>query len=106
MRRPAGFTLLEILVALAVLGFLLLGLTQGARFGLAAWDSQARLLDRTGDLQVADRTLRRILSRLVPLDDDRRPGLRGAAHRLGLNPTTLYSKIRKHGIHRSATGWA
>jgi general secretion pathway protein J len=82
MRRPAGFTLLEILVALAVLGFLLLGLTQGARFGLAAWDSQARLLGRTGDLQVADRTLRRLLSRLVPLDDDRRPGLRGAAHRL------------------------
>ncbi len=29
----------------------------------------------------------------------------GAAHRLGLNPTTLYGKIRKHGIARSESGW-
>ncbi len=26
----------------------------------------------------------------------------GAAHRLGLNPTTLYGKMRKHGINRTA----
>lgn len=26
----------------------------------------------------------------------------GAAHRLGLNPTTLYSKMRKHGIERNS----
>ncbi|HEY2787101.1 MAG TPA: helix-turn-helix domain-containing protein, partial [Fimbriiglobus sp.] len=25
----------------------------------------------------------------------------GAAHRLGLNPTTLYGKMRKHGIRRT-----
>src|SRR5258708_3014586 len=25
----------------------------------------------------------------------------GAAHRLGLNPTTLYGKMRKHGISRT-----
>ena len=30
----------------------------------------------------------------------------GAAHRLGLNPTTLYGKMRKHGINRSGTDWA
>lgn len=29
----------------------------------------------------------------------------GAAHRLGLNPTTLYGKMRKHGIARNDTGW-
>ena len=29
----------------------------------------------------------------------------GAAHRLGLNPTTLYGKMRKHGIARSESGW-
>lgn len=29
----------------------------------------------------------------------------GAAHRLGLNPTTLYGKMRKHGISRSGSGW-
>jgi len=29
----------------------------------------------------------------------------GAAHRLGLNPTTLYGKMRKHGIGRAGTEW-
>ena len=29
----------------------------------------------------------------------------GAAHRLGLNPTTLYGKMRKHGIERAEAGW-
>lgn len=30
----------------------------------------------------------------------------GAAHRLGLNPTTLYGKMRKHGIRRAESGWS
>ena len=30
----------------------------------------------------------------------------GAAHRLGLNPTTLYGKMRKHGISRNGAEWA
>ena len=29
----------------------------------------------------------------------------GAAHRLGLNPTTLYGKMRKHGIDKAGTNW-
>ncbi len=29
----------------------------------------------------------------------------GAAHRLGLNPTTLYGKMRKHGIARTGSDW-
>jgi transcriptional regulator with GAF, ATPase, and Fis domain len=29
----------------------------------------------------------------------------GAAHRLGLNPTTLYGKMRKHGISKQGTDW-
>lgn len=29
----------------------------------------------------------------------------GAAHRLGLNPTTLYGKMRKHGISKDGTHW-
>ncbi len=29
----------------------------------------------------------------------------GAAHRLGLNPTTLYGKMRKHGISRDGIDW-
>ena len=29
----------------------------------------------------------------------------GAAHRLGLNPTTLYGKMRKHGVRRADEVW-
>jgi formate hydrogenlyase transcriptional activator len=29
----------------------------------------------------------------------------GAAHRLGLRPTTLYGKMRKHGISKEAASW-
>ena len=28
-----------------------------------------------------------------------------AAHRLGLNPTTLYGKMRKHAIKKNEAGW-
>ena len=37
MRRQAGFTLLELLVGLVVLGFILAGLTQGVRYGRRMW---------------------------------------------------------------------
>ena len=40
--RQTGFTLLEMLVVLVVLGFLMVGLTQGVRAGLALWDAQSR----------------------------------------------------------------
>jgi hypothetical protein len=38
-----GFILLEVLVTLVVFGCLLLALTQGARFSVAAWSAQARV---------------------------------------------------------------
>lgn len=37
--------------------------------------------------------------------DGRVYGPGGAAHRLGLKPTTLYGKMRKHGINRDGTDW-
>ena len=46
----------------------------------------------------------RILDALTAADG-RIYGPGGAAHRLGLNPTTLYGKIRKHGIVRSENTW-
>jgi transcriptional regulator with GAF, ATPase, and Fis domain len=38
--------------------------------------------------------------------DGRIYGPGGAAHRLGLNPTTLYGKMRKHGITRNGADWS
>jgi general secretion pathway protein J len=57
-----GFTLLEILVALAVLGLLMVGLTAGVRAGLALWQAQSRRVGETAEIDAAARTLRTLLS--------------------------------------------
>jgi general secretion pathway protein J len=61
-----GFTLLETLVVLVVLGFLMIGLTQGVRAGLALWEAQSRRVGETAELDAAARTLRRLLSGIAP----------------------------------------
>ena len=62
----AGFTLLEVIVALVVLGVLLVTLSQGVHFGFAAWGKQDQTL-RTGEtLQATDRTLRRLIEQAYP----------------------------------------
>ena len=60
--QQSGFTLLEMLVALVVLGFLMVGLTQGVRAGLTMWGAQARRVGETADLDAGARVLRRLLS--------------------------------------------
>jgi general secretion pathway protein J len=60
--RQAGFTLLEILVALVVFGFLFIGLNQGARTGVALWDAQARRIDQTDELASTARIMRSLLT--------------------------------------------
>ena len=61
-----GFTLLEALVGVLILGFLLVGLAGGARFGAGAAIRQGRLSDRNGDLDAVDRTLRQIVATADP----------------------------------------
>lgn len=65
-REITGFTLLETLVALVVLGFLVVGLTQGVRFGLSAWGTEARIMARHEDLDAVDRTLRSLVRQMDP----------------------------------------
>jgi general secretion pathway protein J len=60
--RQSGFTLLELLVALVVLGLLVVGLTQGVRAGLTMWSAQTRRLSETGELDASARALRRLLT--------------------------------------------
>jgi len=66
-RLPAGgFTLLEVLVALVVLGFLIVGLSEYMRVGVQAWDRQRRMLDATGEFDAVDRTLRSLIEQMDP----------------------------------------
>ena len=59
--RGGGFTLLELLVALVVLGVLLVELSQAIRAGLRAWASETLRADRGGDLDAIDRALRGLI---------------------------------------------
>ena len=69
--RQRGFTLLEMLVALVVLGFLVVGLTQGVRAGLALWQAQRQRLTQTADLDAAARMLRVLLTQMpaIPVSE-------------------------------------
>lgn len=64
--RQGGFTLLEILVVVTVLGFLIIGLTQGVRTGLTLWEAQSRRVGETSELDAAARILRSLLSGIAP----------------------------------------
>ena len=65
-RSPRGFTLLELLIAVAVLGIIIVLMNQGVAFGLRATSMQDRVSDRQGGLDAVDRTLRQLISRADP----------------------------------------
>ncbi|HJY50485.1 MAG TPA: prepilin-type N-terminal cleavage/methylation domain-containing protein [Stellaceae bacterium] len=64
--RQGGFTLLEMVVVVTVLGFLIIGLTQGVRTGLTLWEAQSRRVGETAELDAAARILRALLSGIAP----------------------------------------
>ena len=78
----AGFTLLEMLVALVVMGFLMVGLSQGTHFGLEAWAKQTRLIDERSELDAVDRVARRLIAHLDPGSPTRDSTVRGTASAL------------------------
>jgi general secretion pathway protein J len=68
-RRPTtdtGFSLIEVIVALVVLGFLLAGLAQATRFGIAAWGLETRMAENAASLERMDRVLRRLIEQASP----------------------------------------
>ena len=62
--QQTGFTLLEILVVLIVLGLLVVGLARGVRTGLTLWDAQTHRIGETAELDAEARVLRMILNRI------------------------------------------
>jgi general secretion pathway protein J len=60
--RQGGFTLLETLVVVVVLGLLIAGLAHGVRAGLALWSAQQRRVSETAELDAGARILRSLLT--------------------------------------------
>jgi len=60
--RAAGFTLLEMLVALSILGLILVALTNGVRFAGQAWEVQERNSSKRGDTEAVQNILRTLIA--------------------------------------------
>jgi len=69
-RRNRGFTLLELLIAVSLLGLLFAALTGGLRFGTKAWQTSAQRLSQSDELQLVYRVLRREISRALDAPGD------------------------------------
>ncbi len=77
-----GFTLIEVIVALVVLGFVMAGLAQATRFGMSAWGLETRLADNAAGLERMDRVLRLLVEQAsAPAAADDKP-FTGEEHRL------------------------
>lgn len=67
MTRLKGFTLLELLIGLALLGFVLVLLFSGFRLASDSWDAVDSRSSRTTDDQIARAFVRRVISQLQPM---------------------------------------
>lgn len=65
--RSGGFTLLELLVAMAVLGLLTVVLSGSLRFGLRAWETGQRASDALETASTVQPLLRRQIEQAYPL---------------------------------------
>ncbi len=66
MRREAGFTLLEVMVALVVFGLVMAGIAQSFRFGLTAWSATSRNITKPENLAAMDSALSRMITQALP----------------------------------------
>jgi general secretion pathway protein J len=78
--RHAGFTLLEVLVVLVVLGLLLTALGQGSSFGVLAWTAQTRQATAEAGLDEVERTLHRLIGEAAAGAGEAVPPLQGEPH--------------------------
>jgi general secretion pathway protein J len=64
--KQAGFTLLELLVALVVFGLLMAGVAQAMRYGMVAWTAQTRQSAGPETQAAVDGALRRLIEQASP----------------------------------------
>jgi general secretion pathway protein J len=64
-RRQAGFTLLELIVAITLMGLVLVVLYSGLRLGLNSWDGGEQRAETTNRLRLAQEFLRRQLAQSI-----------------------------------------
>ena len=119
-RRAAGFTLLELLVAMTVLGVLTGLLASGLSFGTRIWEREQKQLEQWAELQMVQDVIRRTLGEAWPLKAPASAGTEGAAEGIAfvgtdtsvefVGPPPAQSLVRRHlsvwpaQSHRSRRG--
>lgn len=83
-KSERGFTLLELLVVVTILGLILVALTGGIRFAGRAWETQERMIARQGDLDAVQNVLRQLIASGQAFE-----GHAGALHFVGTLPRAL-----------------
>lgn len=89
MKRAAGFTLIEMTVALALLGFISVLIFESLRFGQRSYESGTRKGAQSWQVFAAQRLLRNLVEAAYPLQPGNlvpatEPGLQGDAQRLSI----------------------
>lgn len=82
--RQLGFTLLEVLVGLVVLGLIITGLSQGMYLGLRVANLQDRVNDQRDALGALDRSLRLLIAQTDPGSPQNGFTLQGTSDRVAL----------------------
>jgi general secretion pathway protein J len=91
--KDRGFTLLEVIVALAVLGFVLIGLSQAAHFGSVAMNTQAGFSARAEQIARVDHLVRQLIENAAPpVASDHKP-FAGKQHRMVLESLFPYQPL-------------
>lgn len=73
--RVAGFTLLELLIAMSLLGFILALLFAGMRLGARSWDAGEARVEKSAHLSALQVFLRRELSQAIPYKWKKKPDM-------------------------------
>lgn len=68
--RTSGFTLLELLIVITIMGMITVTLTGGVRFAGRAWESQERIIAGQGDSDAVENVLRQIIASGRGFDGD------------------------------------
>jgi general secretion pathway protein J len=67
--REHGFTLLEVLIAMTLLGLIMMLLFGGLRLGTRAWETNSDRVEEISQIEISHQVIRRMLAQAYPLVD-------------------------------------
>ncbi|MEE9250386.1 MAG: prepilin-type N-terminal cleavage/methylation domain-containing protein, partial [Alphaproteobacteria bacterium] len=67
--RERGFTLLEVLIAMTLLGLIMMLLFGGLRLGTRAWETNSDRVEEISQIEISHQIIRRMLAQAYPLVD-------------------------------------